>query len=113
MCKQESILDTSHSNDCCSHTKAVGTQSSIDVELQVYTLQEDDLYMLCSDGLTDMLSHDEIQTIIQRYKPDLEKCCQELVDRANYEGGTDNISVILFRTKVANSQSWIQRILSR
>ena len=55
-----------------------------------------DVYLLCSDGLTDMIEDDQIQHIV-RSSTDLDKACDKLIDAANEEGGVDNISVVLAR----------------
>ena len=52
------------------------------------------MFLLCSDGLTDMIDYDEIKTILCEDLP-LKDKCQKLVDRANDNGGEDNITVIL------------------
>ena len=57
-------------------------------------LKEKDLFLLCNDGLTDMIDYDEIKTILCVDLP-LKDKCQKLVDRANDNGGEDNITVIL------------------
>ena len=51
-------------------------------------------YLLCSDGLSNMVEDDEIRDIVSE-EDDLDRIAQELVDRANYYGGSDNISVII------------------
>ncbi len=78
-------------------TRAVGAQLEIEVEIHDHKLEEGDIYLLCSDGLTDMLSYDQIQRILKQQHTQLEVCCQSLVNGANNCGGRDNISVILFK----------------
>ena len=94
-------------------TRAVGTQASIEVDVSIHLMQEADLYMICSDGLTDMLSHDEIQSILRLQSASLSDCCQSLIDRANGAGGMDNSSVVLFRAEVVQAPSLLQKILFR
>ncbi|MFZ6718958.1 Stp1/IreP family PP2C-type Ser/Thr phosphatase [Undibacterium sp. Ji49W] len=94
-------------------TRAVGTQQELLVELHIHHTQDDDLYLICSDGLTDMLSHDEIHTILSRYGSDMRLCCGALIDHANDRGGLDNISVILFRLVGEENKSWLQRTFTR
>ncbi|MFZ6755500.1 Stp1/IreP family PP2C-type Ser/Thr phosphatase [Undibacterium sp. Dicai25W] len=94
-------------------TRAVGTQENVDVEIHAHPLQEQDLYMLCSDGLTDMLSHDEIQVILQQHSGDLPSCCKLLIDSANAAGGNDNSSVVLFKVHAVRNLSWLRRLLGR
>lgn len=57
-------------------------------------LQANDIFLLCSDGLTDMLTNEEISECLKA-KKDLDYRCKELVDKANQKGGRDNITVIL------------------
>ena len=78
-------------------TRAVGAQTEVDIEIHDHQLQEGDLYLLCSDGLTDMLHHDQIQRILKQHSEQLDLCCQNLVNGANNCGGRDNVSVILLK----------------
>jgi PPM family protein phosphatase len=67
-----------------------------------------DVYLLCSDGLSDMLSDGEIAQVLNTPST-LEEACQALVDAANEAGGRDNISVILARPDgnlPAGNRSW-------
>jgi protein phosphatase len=57
-----------------------------------------DVYLLCSDGLTGMLPEDEILRVVSDNIDDLERACQELIDRANEHGGLDNVTAILVKT---------------
>lgn len=78
-------------------TRAVGAQEDIEVEIHDHQLEQGDIYLLCSDGLNDMLKHEQINHIMQQHCSQLDLCCQTLVDAANRSGGRDNISVILLR----------------
>jgi PPM family protein phosphatase len=78
-------------------TNAVGgTDRGVRVEGHVLTLQPGDCLLLCSDGLTDMLSDNEIAAILQS-EPDPRRTCEALVAQANAEGGRDNITAIVAR----------------
>ena len=57
----------------------------------------DDIYLLCSDGLTDMLEDEVIRNTINDNSDDLEKIASELIRQSNDSGGNDNISAILAR----------------
>ncbi|MCX7614757.1 MAG: protein phosphatase 2C domain-containing protein, partial [Clostridiales bacterium] len=75
-------------------TRALGAEPSIRVDSFVVTLKNNQYLLLCSDGLTNMLSDQEIkQEILNGGLP--EKCCERLVKSAVEHGGMDNISVIL------------------
>lgn len=78
-------------------TRALGAEGPIQVEINEYDVLDGDLYLMCSDGLTDMLSDDLIRTTLQihEFLPDM---AAELVKRANLAGGRDNIAVLLARS---------------
>ena len=59
--------------------------------------------LLCSDGLTDMLNHDEIKAILDHHRSDLKGGVETLIKEANQKGGSDNISVILIRLETIDS----------
>lgn len=94
-------------------TRAVGTVEEVQIELHTHHTEEEDLYLMCSDGLTDMLEHDEILSVIRHYGSDLNRCCEALIDGAKDKGGLDNISAILFRLVNEQSKSWLQRTFTR
>ena len=77
-------------------TRALGPEP--DVEVDTYTLagRDGDLFLICSDGLTSMISDDEVESIL-RSADSLEQAADALVRAANQSGGKDNITVILFR----------------
>jgi serine/threonine protein phosphatase PrpC len=77
-------------------TRALGPEP--DVEVDTYTLagREDDVFLLCSDGLTSMISDEEIGSIL-RSAEGLDAAAEALVRAANQSGGKDNITVVLFR----------------
>ncbi|HET6514562.1 MAG TPA: SpoIIE family protein phosphatase, partial [Thermodesulfovibrionales bacterium] len=58
-------------------------------------LEKGDILLLCSDGLTDMLNHGNIEEILRRHRSNLGETVDKLVEYANRKGGLDNISVIL------------------
>ena len=75
-------------------TRAVGTAPSIEADIVTHTLSEGDIILVCSDGLTNMVSEADIAKTASCDIP-LQDRCQMLVDMANAAGGTDNISVVL------------------
>ena len=77
-------------------TRALGPEP--DVEVDTYTLagREGDLFLICSDGLTSMISDEEVSSIL-RSASSLDEAANGLVRAANQSGGKDNITVILFR----------------
>ena len=76
-------------------TQAVGGQATLIPEVKQVKLNPRDILLLCSDGLTDMLSDIEIELIIQKYRDNLPVMADNLIHAANDKGGIDNISVIL------------------
>jgi serine/threonine protein phosphatase PrpC len=78
-----------------------GTEPEVRPEVHKLPLEPGDLLLLCSDGLTDMLTDAEIVAILQE-QPDLERASQQLVKRANERGGRDNVTVILARANPAS-----------
>lgn len=75
-------------------TRAVGAEDTIKVDFFSVKLKEGDLILMCTDGLTNMLEDEEIRMILDGARDIVEKA-EELVRRANENGGMDNISVIL------------------
>lgn len=79
-------------------THAIGAHDGANLEETTFDMEEGDLFLLCSDGLTRMLNDDEIAAVIGRCEAGgLQKMASELVDGANAAGGMDNISLGLIR----------------
>jgi len=78
-------------------TRALGTRSEVEVDTAEESLEPYDLLMLCSDGLTDMISDWQIAETIDENITDLDLAAKKLIDLANINGGKDNISVILLQ----------------
>lgn len=80
-------------------TRALGIDPSVEPEIHEYDTQVGDIYLLCSDGLCDMVSDEDIGMALQTLGANLPLCAQHLVQTANDNGGRDNISVILVRVQ--------------
>ena len=78
-------------------TRAVGIEESVEIDVLEDAAHSGDIYLLCSDGLTDMVEDDVIKNTIIDNNEDLEKIAAELIRLANVSGGKDNISAILAR----------------
>ena len=78
-------------------TRAVGVEESVAPEVQEIETEPGDLFLLCSDGLTDMVEDPDIQQRLQENANDLNAASEKLVELANNNGGRDNISVVLAR----------------
>ena len=77
--------------------RALGMRDSVQVDLLHEKPELGDVYLLCSDGLSGMINDDEMADILAEPGDDLDEKCQRLIDSANHNGGTDNITVILIR----------------
>jgi protein phosphatase len=86
-------------------TRAMGVDHDVEVEIHDHVTEAGDIYLLCSDGLSDMLSSKEISDIMTSMNLDLEPACDALVKKANDNGGRDNISVILIKVKSKNTET--------
>ncbi len=77
-------------------TRALGTDPDVDVDTFTIAAREGDLFLLCSDGLTDMVSEDSILSVVERNRDDIDDALRALVRAANKAGGEDNITVVAF-----------------
>jgi protein phosphatase len=77
-------------------TRALGPEADVEVDAHSHAGRDGDVYLLCSDGLTGMISEEEIAAIL-RGSDSLEQAARDLVRAANQSGGKDNITVVLFR----------------
>lgn len=95
-------------------TRALGVDPHADLELHEYAVEVGDIYLLCSDGLTDLVEDEEIHTALQKLNTNLELAANQLVEMANDNGGKDNISVILVRVlkPFTAEQSWYDNFLN-
>lgn len=80
-------------------TRALGIDPVVEAEIHEYETLPDDIYLLCSDGLCDMVSDEDIGMALQTLGANLRLCAQQLVQMANDNGGRDNVSVILVRVR--------------
>ena len=78
-------------------TRAIGIEEKVQVDILEDVAQTGDIYLLCSDGVTDMIDDDLIHKTISENSKDLSTAANELIREANEQGGKDNISVILAR----------------
>jgi len=78
-------------------TRALGVEDSVRLDLQQAPMAPGDIYLLCSDGLTEMLSDADIAAVLESQEP-LSRLTRRLIDMANAAGGRDNISVALIQT---------------
>jgi len=77
-------------------TRALGTDPDVDVDTFSVPAQTGDLFLLCSDGLTDMVPEDAIFGVVERNRDNIDAALRALVKAANRSGGEDNITVVAF-----------------
>jgi PPM family protein phosphatase len=83
-------------------TRAVGTDPDVDVDTFHVAAAEGDFFLLCSDGLTDMVGDDDILEMVEKYRDDLDRVTKALISAANRGGGEDNITVVAFTVSSAD-----------
>lgn len=76
-------------------TRSLGNQKLTEPDLSVVEWNAGDYLLLCSDGLTNMVEESELRSLISAGGGNLERTCQEAIDRANQNGGKDNITAVL------------------
>ena len=86
-------------------TRAMGIDYEVEVEIHDHLTEGGDIYLLCSDGLSDMLSAYEITDVMARADWNIEIACDALIKKANENGGRDNISVVLIKVKSDNPEA--------
>jgi protein phosphatase len=96
-------------------TRALGIEAIVPADIVEYRLEANDIYLLNSDGLTDMVEPEAIHSIIEDKRADLAEVAAELIDVANKNGGRDNISVVLVRVPLEflPTSGWAQRWLAK
>jgi protein phosphatase len=80
-------------------TRAVGIEPDVEADVNTFEVAEGDVFLLCSDGLNDMVEDDDIHLTLSSLAANLPLAASQLVQMANDNGGRDNISVILIRVK--------------
>lgn len=78
-------------------TRALGGRTDLQVDMQSREMEPGDILLLCSDGLTNMLPDDEIESLVSQAAGDVKRAARDLVDAANARGGEDNITVLLIK----------------
>lgn len=76
-------------------TRALGVDTAVIIDVSEHAVQPGDVYLLCSDGLSDMVEDDGIAMALTRLSGNLSYCATQLVQMANDNGGRDNVSVVL------------------
>ena len=94
-------------------TRALGVEADVEVSVIEDELRQNDVYLMCSDGLNDVLSDVLIEQMLSTYSANLENAAKQMVDTVNAKGGPDNVSVILIKTEsqVIEDKKGVQRLL--
>jgi protein phosphatase len=93
-------------------TRALGIEPTVAVDVKEEMALPGDIYILCSDGLNDMIDDEEIHLTIKNFGDNLDEAADRLIELANKHGGKDNVSVILARpTKpFPAQQGWVGKV---
>ena len=96
-------------------TRALGVDPVVQPEIREYDTMPGDIYLLCSDGLNDMVEDEEIALTLKALGANLDLAATQLVQTANDNGGRDNVSVILGRIngEYPAPRGWLSRLLQR
>lgn len=94
-----SVADARLSKNKNLVTRAVGIDPEVEPEIHMHDVLIGDIYLLCSDGLNDMVEDEDIQSMVYAMRSNLPLAAEQLVQAANDNGGRDNISVILVKVK--------------
>jgi PPM family protein phosphatase len=84
-------------------TRALGTKAEVEPDVYLVDVFPDDLFLLCSDGLTDVVTDDEIRKIIRKQSPDYRLAVRSLISLANKRGGPDNVTVGLVEALISSA----------
>ncbi len=91
----EQMAKLSHNKNLV--TRALGIDPEVEPEIHTHEVEAGDIYLLCSDGLSDMVEDGEISLTLSSLQANVQLASQQLVQMANDNGGRDNVSVILVR----------------
>lgn len=108
MITPEQALTAQHKNLV---TRALGVEATVEPEIHEHQVMPGDLFLLCSDGLYDMVSDGDIAATLGAVGANLPLAAAQLIDQANDHGGKDNISVVLVKSNAAfpAPQGWWQK----
>ena len=95
-------------------TRAVGIDAEVEVEIHIHDVEVGDIYLLCSDGLNDMVENEDIQDTLIAMQRNLPLAVEQLIQMANDNGGRDNVSVMLVKVhgKFSEPVGWLAKLLN-
>jgi protein phosphatase len=104
-----------HSHNRNLVTRALGVDPVVETEIHDHEVLAGDIYLICSDGLTDMVEDVEIALTLETLGGNLPLAADQLVQMANENGGRDNVSVVLIKVRgtYAVPRGWWQKLLTR
>jgi len=93
-------------------TRAVGIDEEVEVEIHMHEVLVGDIYLLCSDGLNDMVEDEDIKATLEAFQGNLPLAASQLIQLANDNGGRDNVSAILVKVngKFAEPRGWLAKL---
>ncbi|MEM7027442.1 MAG: Stp1/IreP family PP2C-type Ser/Thr phosphatase [Pseudomonadota bacterium] len=96
-------------------TRAMGIDPKVEVDVKEESVIPGDIYLLCSDGLNDMVADEEIHLTLSKYSANLVQAADKLVESAKKNGGKDNISVILVRVReeFSSPRNFLEKMINR
>ena len=108
-----SIADARLSKNKNLVTRAVGIDADVEPEIHVHDVLVGDVYLLCSDGLNDMVEDEDIQATLYALQRNLPLAASQLIQLANDNGGRDNVSVILVKVngRFSEPRGWLAKLL--
>jgi len=109
-----SAEDARHSQNKNLVTRALGVDPEVEPEIHDHDVLPGDVYLLCSDGLNDMVEDEEMALTLQTLGANLELAALQLIQMANDNGGRDNVSVILVKVlhEFPAATSWWQKLFN-
>jgi PPM family protein phosphatase len=106
--------EAKHSKQKNIVVRALGIEPEVETEIHEYPVARGDVYVLCSDGLHDMVDEQEIVRALARPRADLQSAAEDLIKTANANGGRDNISVVLIKVlgDFGAPKGWLARFFA-
>ncbi len=105
--------DARHSHNRSLVTHALGATADVEPHLREQDTRPGDVFVLCSDGLNDLVADSDIELIVRSLAANLPLAAQTLVQAAKDNGGYDNVSVVLAKVVTGRARGWISRLLER
>jgi len=96
-------------------TQALGADSIVTPTVDEIVPMKNDIFLLCSDGLTDLVDDEEILELVWKHRKQLDSACEAAIEKANERGGKDNISTILvsFNSNAGAFGKWVAEPIKR